>query len=156
KGLGPRYCPSIEDKINRLAERDRHHIVVEPERWRTVETYVNGISTSLPEDVQLKALRLIPVFVQARTFRPGYAMEYDYFHPTQLDLTLETLRTKHLFFAGQINATTGYEAAASQGFIDGINAHQRINDQHELILKRSESYIGVLIDDLVTKGTEEP
>jgi len=156
KGLGPRYCPSIEDKINRFAERDRHQIFVEPEGWRTVEIYVNGFSTSLPEDVQLKALRLIPGFEQARMFRPGYAIEYDYFPPMQLDLTLETLRIKHLFFAGQINGTTGYEEAASQGFIAGINAHQRINDQHELILKRSESYIGVLIDDLVTKGTEEP
>ncbi|PPL01759.1 tRNA uridine-5-carboxymethylaminomethyl(34) synthesis enzyme MnmG [Parapedobacter indicus] len=156
KGLGPRYCPSIEDKINRFAERDRHQIFVEPEGWRTVEIYVNGFSTSLPEDVQLKALRLIPGFEQARMFRPGYAIEYDYFPPMQLDLTLETLRIKHLFFAGQINGTTGYEEAASQGFIAGINAHQRITNQHELILKRSESYIGVLIDDLVTKGTEEP
>src|SRR5690606_18237943 len=156
KGLGPRYCPSIEDKINRFAERDRHQIFVEPEGWKTVEIYVNGFSTSLPEDIQLKALRLIPGFEQARMFRPGYAIEYDYFPPVQLDLTLETHRIKHLFFAGQINGTTGYEEAASQGFVAGINAHQRINDQHELILKRSESYIGVLIDDLVTKGTEEP
>lgn len=156
KGLGPRYCPSIEDKINRFAERDRHQIFVEPEGWKTVEIYVNGFSTSLPEDVQQKALRLIPGFENAKMFRPGYAIEYDYFPPTQLDLTLETHRIKHLFFAGQINGTTGYEEAASQGFIAGINAHQRINDQHELILKRSESYIGVLIDDLVTKGTEEP
>ncbi len=156
KGLGPRYCPSIEDKINRFAERDRHQIFVEPEGWNTVEIYVNGFSTSLPEDVQLNALRLIPGFEKAKMFRPGYAIEYDYFPPMQLDLTLETFRIKHLFFAGQINGTTGYEEAASQGFIAGINAHQRINDQHELILKRSESYIGVLIDDLVTKGTEEP
>ncbi|SEL42982.1 tRNA uridine-5-carboxymethylaminomethyl(34) synthesis enzyme MnmG [Parapedobacter koreensis] len=156
KGLGPRYCPSIEDKINRFAERDRHQIFVEPEGWKTVEIYVNGFSTSLPEDVQLKALHLIPGFEHARMFRPGYAIEYDYFPPMQLDLTLETHRIKHLFFAGQINGTTGYEEAASQGFIAGINAHQRINDLHELILKRSESYIGVLIDDLVTKGTEEP
>jgi len=156
KGLGPRYCPSIEDKINRFAERDRHQIFVEPEGWKTIEIYVNGFSTSLPEEVQLKALRLIPGFENARMFRPGYAIEYDYFPPMQLDLTLETLRIKHLFFAGQINGTTGYEEAASQGFIAGINAHQRINDRHELILKRSESYIGVLIDDLVTKGTEEP
>jgi len=156
KGLGPRYCPSIEDKINRFAERDRHQIFVEPEGWRTVEIYVNGFSTSLPEDVQYKALRLIPGFEQAKMYRPGYAIEYDYFPPMQLDLTLETQRIKHLFFAGQINGTTGYEEAAAQGLIAGINAHQRINDLHELILKRSESYIGVLIDDLVTKGTEEP
>lgn len=156
KGLGPRYCPSIEDKINRFAERDRHQIFVEPEGWKTVEIYVNGFSTSLPEDIQLKALRLIPGFEKAKMFRPGYAIEYDFFPPMQLDLTLETFRIKHLFFAGQINGTTGYEEAASQGFIAGVNAHQRINDLHELILKRSESYIGVLIDDLVTKGTEEP
>ena len=151
KGLGPRYCPSIEDKINRFAERERHQIFVEPEGFRTVEIYVNGFSTSLPEDVQLKALQLIPGFENAKMYRPGYAIEYDYFPPMQLDLTLETLSVKHLFFAGQINGTTGYEEAGAQGFIAGINAHQRINDQHELILKRSESYIGVLIDDLVTK-----
>ncbi len=156
KGLGPRYCPSIEDKINRFAERDRHQIFVEPEGFRTVEIYVNGFSTSLPEDVQLKALRSIPGFETAKMYRPGYAIEYDYFPPMQLDLTLETQSIKHLFFAGQINGTTGYEEAAAQGFIAGLNAHQRINDQHELILKRSESYIGVLIDDLVTKGTDEP
>lgn len=156
KGLGPRYCPSIEDKINRFAERDRHQIFVEPEGFRTVEIYVNGFSTSLPEDVQQKALRLIPGFENAKMYRPGYAIEYDFFPPMQLDLTLETLKIKHLFFAGQINGTTGYEEAGAQGFVAGINAHQRINDQHELILKRSESYIGVLIDDLVTKGTEEP
>jgi len=156
KGLGPRYCPSIEDKINRFAERDRHQIFVEPEGFRTVEIYVNGFSTSLPEDVQLKAMRFIPGFGKAKMYRPGYAIEYDYFPPMQLDLTLETFRVKNLFFAGQINGTTGYEEAAAQGFIAGINAHQRINDQHELILKRSEAYIGVLIDDLVTKGTEEP
>jgi tRNA uridine 5-carboxymethylaminomethyl modification enzyme len=156
KGLGPRYCPSIEDKINRFAERDRHQIFVEPEGWNTIEIYVNGFSTSLPEDVQQKAMRLIPGFEKAKMFRPGYAIEYDFFPPMQLDLTLETFIVKNLFFAGQINGTTGYEEAASQGLIAGINAHQKINDQHELILKRSESYIGVLIDDLVTKGTEEP
>ena len=156
KGLGPRYCPSIEDKINRFAERDRHQIFVEPEGWRTNEIYVNGFSTSLPEDVQYKALTKIPGFENVKMFRPGYAIEYDYFPPIQLDLTLETFLIKNLFFAGQINGTTGYEEAASQGLIAGINAHQRINDLHELILKRSESYIGVLIDDLVTKGTEEP
>lgn len=156
KGLGPRYCPSIEDKINRFAERDRHQIFVEPEGWNTVEIYVNGFSTSLPEDVQYKALTRIAGFENARMFRPGYAIEYDYFPPTQLDLTLETKRIRNLFFAGQINGTTGYEEAACQGFIAGINAHQKVTDQHELILKRSESYIGVLIDDLVTKGTEEP
>jgi len=156
KGLGPRYCPSIEDKINRFAGRDRHQIFVEPEGWNTVEIYVNGFSTSLPEDVQYKALRKISGFENARMFRPGYAIEYDFFPPMQLDATLETFLIKNLFFAGQINGTTGYEEAASQGMIAGINAHQRINDQHELILKRSEAYIGVLIDDLVTKGTEEP
>lgn len=156
KGLGPRYCPSIEDKINRFAERDRHQIFVEPEGFKTVEIYVNGFSTSLPEDVQHKAMQLIPGFENAKMYRPGYAIEYDYFPPMQLDLTLETLRIKNLFFAGQINGTTGYEEAGAQGYIAGINAHQRINNQHELILKRSESYIGVLIDDLVTKGTEEP
>jgi tRNA uridine 5-carboxymethylaminomethyl modification enzyme len=156
KGLGPRYCPSIEDKINRFAERDRHQIFVEPEGWNTCEIYVNGFSTSLPEDVQYKALIQIPGFETVKMFRPGYAIEYDYFPPTQLDLTLETKQISNLYFAGQINGTTGYEEAASQGFIAGINAHQKIHDKHELILKRSESYIGVLIDDLVTKGTEEP
>ncbi|MBC7615905.1 MAG: tRNA uridine-5-carboxymethylaminomethyl(34) synthesis enzyme MnmG [Pedobacter sp.] len=156
KGLGPRYCPSIEDKINRFAERERHQIFVEPEGWNTCEIYVNGFSTSLPEDIQYKALKLIPGFENAKMFRPGYAIEYDYFPPTQLSLTLETKLIKNLFFAGQINGTTGYEEAASQGFIAGINAHLKITDQPELIMKRSESYIGVLIDDLVTKGTEEP
>jgi len=156
KGLGPRYCPSIEDKINRFAERDRHQIFVEPEGWNTCEIYVNGFSTSLPENVQYKALTQIPGFENAKMFRPGYAIEYDFFPPTQLGLTLETKQISNLYFAGQINGTTGYEEAASQGFIAGINAHQKNNDKHELILKRSESYIGVLIDDLVTKGTEEP
>ncbi|WP_276091354.1 tRNA uridine-5-carboxymethylaminomethyl(34) synthesis enzyme MnmG [Pedobacter sp. JY14-1] len=156
KGLGPRYCPSIEDKINRFAERERHQIFVEPEGWDTCEIYVNGFSTSLPEDVQYRALTQIPGFENAKMFRPGYAIEYDFFPPTQLNLTLETKNIDNLFFAGQINGTTGYEEAASQGFMAGINAHQKINDRHELILKRSESYIGVLIDDLVTKGTEEP
>jgi len=156
KGLGPRYCPSIEDKINRFAERERHQIFVEPEGWQTCEIYVNGFSTSLPEDVQYKALTQIPGFQTAKMFRPGYAIEYDYFPPTQLSLTLETKLISNLFFAGQINGTTGYEEAASQGFIAGINAHQKVKDKHELIMKRSESYIGVLIDDLVTKGTEEP
>jgi tRNA uridine 5-carboxymethylaminomethyl modification enzyme len=156
KGLGPRYCPSIEDKINRFAERDRHQIFVEPEGWNTCEIYVNGFSTSLPEDVQYKALTQIPGFENAKMFRPGYAIEYDFFPPTQLSLTLETKLISNLYFAGQINGTTGYEEAASQGFMAGINAHQKINELHEVILKRSESYIGVLIDDLVTKGTEEP
>ena len=156
KGLGPRYCPSIEDKINRFAERERHQIFVEPEGWNTCEIYVNGFSTSLPEDVQYKALIQIPGFENAKMFRPGYAIEYDYFPPIQLDLTLETKLISNLFFAGQINGTTGYEEAASQGLIAGINAHQKVHDKHELIMKRSESYIGVLIDDLVTKGTEEP
>jgi tRNA uridine 5-carboxymethylaminomethyl modification enzyme len=156
KGLGPRYCPSIEDKINRFAERDRHQIFVEPEGLNTVEMYINGFSTSLPEDVQYKALLQIPGFENVKMFRPGYAIEYDYFPPTQLGLTLETKLISNLFFAGQINGTTGYEEAASQGFMAGINAHQKVHDKHELILKRSESYIGVLIDDLVTKGTEEP
>ncbi len=156
KGLGPRYCPSIEDKINRFAERDRHQIFVEPEGWNTVEIYVNGFSTSLPEDVQYRALTKIPGFEKAKMFRPGYAIEYDFFPPTQLSLSLETKKIKNLFFAGQINGTTGYEEAACQGFMAGINAHQKISDKKELILKRAESYIGVLIDDLVTKGTEEP
>src|ERR1700744_1404893 len=156
KGWGPRYCPSIEDKINRFAERERHQIFVEPEGWNTVEIYVNGFSTSLPEDVQYRALTQIPGFENVKMFRPGYAIEYDYFPPMQLGLTLETKLISNLFFAGQINGTTGYEEAASQGFIAGINAHQKVKDKHELIMKRSESYIGVLIDDLVTKGTEEP
>lgn len=156
KGLGPRYCPSIEDKINRFAERERHQIFVEPEGWSTVEIYVNGFSTSLPEHVQFKALQLIPGFEKAKMFRPGYAIEYDYFPPTQLTLSLETHLVKNLFFAGQINGTTGYEEAACQGLIAGINAHLKINEKEPYILKRSEAYIGVLIDDLVNKGTDEP
>ncbi len=156
KGLGPRYCPSIEDKINRFAERDRHQIFVEQEGWNTVEIYVNGFSTSLSEDVQYKALKQISGFENVKMFRPGYAIEYDYFPPTQLKPTLETKIINNLFFAGQINGTTGYEEAACQGFIAGINAHQNVVVKEALIMKRSESYIGVLIDDLVTKGTEEP
>jgi tRNA uridine 5-carboxymethylaminomethyl modification enzyme len=156
QGLGPRYCPSIEDKINRFAERDRHQIFVEPEGWNTVEVYVNGFSTSLPDHVQLKALRLIPGFEQARIFRPGYAIEYDYFQPTQLNLSLETKNIENLYFAGQINGTTGYEEAACQGLMAGINAHQKINGKEPFVLGRNEAYIGVLIDDLVNKGTEEP
>ncbi|MES2835969.1 MAG: tRNA uridine-5-carboxymethylaminomethyl(34) synthesis enzyme MnmG [Bacteroidota bacterium] len=156
QGLGPRYCPSIEDKITRFAERDRHQIFVEPEGWNTVEIYVNGFSTSLPEDVQQKALRLIPGFENAKMFRPGYAIEYDYFPPTQLDLTLKTKLIDNLYFAGQINGTTGYEEAACQGLMAGINAHQKINNKEAFVLSRSEAYIGVLIDDLVTKGTDEP
>jgi tRNA uridine 5-carboxymethylaminomethyl modification enzyme len=156
KGLGPRYCPSIEDKINRFAERDRHQIFVEPEGWNTVEIYVNGFSTSLPDEIQLKAMRLIPGFENAKMFRPGYAIEYDYFPPTQLKLTLETHLIENLYFAGQINGTTGYEEAACQGLMAGINAHLKIKEKEEFILKRSEAYIGVLIDDLVNKGTDEP
>jgi tRNA uridine 5-carboxymethylaminomethyl modification enzyme len=156
KGLGPRYCPSIEDKINRFAERDRHQIFVEPEGWQTVEIYVNGFSTSLPEDIQYEALRKIPGFENARMFRPGYAIEYDYFPPTQLKLTLETQLIDNLYFAGQINGTTGYEEAACQGLMAGINAHNKVHEKEPFILKRSEAYIGVLIDDLVNKGTQEP
>lgn len=156
QGLGPRYCPSIEDKINRFAERDRHQIFVEPEGWNTVEIYVNGFSTSLPDHIQFKAIRLIPGFEDAKMFRPGYAIEYDYFPPTQLKLTLETHLIRNLFFAGQINGTTGYEEAACQGLIAGINAHQNAFEKEAFILKRSEAYIGVLIDDLVNKGTDEP
>ncbi|MCC7533380.1 MAG: tRNA uridine-5-carboxymethylaminomethyl(34) synthesis enzyme MnmG [Bacteroidia bacterium] len=156
QGIGPRYCPSIEDKINRFAERERHQIFVEPESWNTVEIYVNGFSTSLPDEIQYKAIRLIPGFENAKLFRPGYAIEYDYFPPTQLHLTLETKGIKNLFFAGQINGTTGYEEAASQGLIAGINAHQNINNKESFVLKRDEAYIGVLIDDLINKGVDEP
>ncbi len=156
QGLGPRYCPSIEDKINRFAERDRHQIFVEPEGWNTVEIYVNGFSTSLPEAVQYQALTRIPGFENAKMFRPGYAIEYDYFPPTQLKRSLETQLIGNLYFAGQINGTTGYEEAACQGLMAGINAHQAINQMEPLVLKRSEAYIGVLIDDLVNKGTTEP
>ncbi|MFZ5970008.1 MAG: tRNA uridine-5-carboxymethylaminomethyl(34) synthesis enzyme MnmG [Bacteroidota bacterium] len=156
QGLGPRYCPSIEDKINRFAERDRHQIFVEPEGWNTVEIYVNGFSTSLPEDIQYQALRKIPGFENARMFRPGYAIEYDFFPPTQLKLSLETHLVENLFFAGQINGTTGYEEAACQGLMAGINAHNKVHEKDPLILKRSQAYIGVLIDDLVNKGTQEP
>ena len=156
QGLGPRYCPSIEDKINRFAERERHQIFVEPEGWNTVEIYVNGFSTSLPEDVQQKAMRQIPGFENAKMFRPGYAIEYDFFPPTQLKITLETQLVENLFFAGQINGTTGYEEAASQGLIAGINAALKTQEKDPFILKRSDAYIGVLIDDLINKGTEEP
>ncbi|MFZ6010765.1 MAG: tRNA uridine-5-carboxymethylaminomethyl(34) synthesis enzyme MnmG [Bacteroidota bacterium] len=156
KGLGPRYCPSIEDKINRFAERERHQIFVEPEGWNTVEIYVNGFSTSLPEDVQYKALTKIAGFENAKMFRPGYAIEYDFFPPTQLKLTLETHLINNLYFAGQINGTTGYEEAACQGLMAGINAHNKVHEKDPFVLKRSEAYIGVLIDDLVNKGTQEP
>jgi tRNA uridine 5-carboxymethylaminomethyl modification enzyme len=156
KGLGPRYCPSIEDKINRFAERDRHQIFVEPEGWNTIEIYVNGFSTSLPENIQHQALTKIPGFEKAKMFRPGYAIEYDYFPPTQLRLTLETQLIDNLYFAGQINGTTGYEEAACQGLMAGINAHNKVHEKDPFILKRSEAYIGVLIDDLVNKGTLEP
>ena len=155
-GLGPRYCPSIEDKINRFSDRNRHQIFVEPEGWNTVEIYVNGFSTSLPDHIQDKALKLIPGFEKAKMFRPGYAIEYDYFPPTQLKLSLETHLVKNLFFAGQINGTTGYEEAACQGLISGINAHQKIHEKDDFVLKRSDAYIGVLIDDLINKGTNEP
>ena len=156
EGVGPRYCPSIEDKINRFADRERHQLFVEPEGWNTVEIYVNGFSTSLPEEVQYEALRKVPGFEKARMFRPGYAIEYDYFQPTQLTYTLETKAISNLYFAGQINGTTGYEEAACQGIMAGMNAHLKINEKEPLILKRSDAYIGVLIDDLISKGTNEP
>ncbi len=156
EGVGPRYCPSIEDKINRFADRDRHQLFVEPEGFNTVEIYVNGFSTSLPEDVQMAALRMVPGFENCKMFRPGYAIEYDYFPPTQLTYTLETKNIENLFFAGQINGTTGYEEAACQGLMAGINAHQKSFNLEPFVLKRSEAYIGVLIDDLINKGTDEP
>lgn len=156
QSLGPRYCPSIEDKINRFAERNRHQLFVEPEGWKTVEIYVNGFSSSLPEDVQIKAMKHIPGFENVKVFRPGYAIEYDYFPPTQLKHTLETKLVDNLYFAGQINGTTGYEEAAGQGLMAGINAHNKVHEKDEFILNRDEAYIGVLIDDLITKGTEEP
>ena len=156
EGRGPRYCPSVEDKVNRFADKERHQIFVEPEGWNTVEIYVNGFSTSLPEDVQVKALRKVPGFKNCKFFRPGYAIEYDFFQPTQLTHTLETKLIKNLFFAGQINGTTGYEEAACQGLMAGINAHLAVKEQEPFILKRNEAYIGVLIDDLISKGTDEP
>lgn len=156
KGLGPRYCPSVEDKIDRFADKDSHQLFIEPEGWNTVEIYVNGFSTSLPEDIQHRALRAVPGFEKMKMFRPGYAIEYDYFPPTQLKNTLETKLVKNLFFAGQINGTTGYEEAACQGLMAGINAHQNAQHKEAFTLQRNEAYIGVLIDDLITKGTEEP
>ena len=156
KGTGPRYCPSLEDKINRFAERDRHQLFVEPEGFNTVEIYVNGFSSSLPEEVQSQALKLVPGFENCKMFRPGYAIEYDFFPPTQLKFSLETKLIENLFFAGQINGTTGYEEAACQGLMAGINAHQKAKELEPVVLKRSEAYIGVLIDDLINKGTDEP
>lgn len=156
QGLGPRYCPSIEDKITRFADKERHQIFIEPEGWNTIEIYVNGFSTSLPYEVQMEALRHIPGLEKAKIFRPGYAIEYDFFPPTQLKPTLETYLVENLYFAGQINGTTGYEEAACQGLMAGINAHQKVQEKDPFVLDRSEAYIGVLIDDLITKGTEEP
>ena len=156
QSLGPRYCPSIEDKINRFADRNRHQLFAEPEGWKTIEYYINGFSSSLPEDIQIKALHQIPGFENTKVFRPGYAIEYDYFPPTQLQHTLETKLIENLYFAGQINGTTGYEEAAGQGLIAGINAHNKVHEKEPFTLNRDEAYIGVLIDDLITKGTEEP
>lgn len=156
QSTGPRYCPSIEDKINRFAERNRHQLFVEPEGWKTIEIYLNGFSSSLPEDIQIKAMKHIPGFANVKVFRPGYAIEYDYFPPTQLSHTLETKLIENLYFAGQINGTTGYEEAAGQGLMAGINAHNKVHEKESFILNRDEAYIGVLIDDLITKGTEEP
>lgn len=156
QGLGPRYCPSIEDKINRFADKERHQLFIEPEGWNTVEIYVNGFSTSLPEEIQYESMKLIPGFEKVKMFRPGYAIEYDYFSPQQLQVTLETRLLENLYFAGQINGTTGYEEAACQGLMAGINAHLKINSKDPFILSRSDAYIGVLIDDLITKGTDEP
>ncbi|MCD4729663.1 MAG: tRNA uridine-5-carboxymethylaminomethyl(34) synthesis enzyme MnmG [Bacteroidales bacterium] len=156
EGIGPRYCPSIEDKIDRFADKTSHQLFVEPEGWNTIEYYINGFSSSLPDHVQFKALTKIPGFENAKIFRPGYAIEYDYFSPVQLKYSLETKLVENLFFAGQINGTTGYEEAAAQGLIAGVNAHRKLNNQPEFILKRSEAYIGVLIDDLITKGVDEP
>jgi tRNA uridine 5-carboxymethylaminomethyl modification enzyme len=156
QGQGPRYCPSIEDKINRFAERERHQLFVEPEGWNTIEVYVNGFSSSLSEEIQYKALRKVPGFELVKMFRPGYAIEYDYFPPTQLKQSLETKLIRNLFFAGQINGTTGYEEAACQGLMAGINAHQAVINEESFVLRRNEAYIGVLIDDLINKGTEEP
>ncbi|MEK9782706.1 MAG: FAD-dependent oxidoreductase, partial [Flavobacteriales bacterium] len=156
QSTGPRYCPSIEDKIHRFSDKTRHQIFVEPEGWNTIEVYVNGFSTSLPDDVQYAALCLVPGFEDVKFFRPGYAIEYDYFPPTQLQHSLETKLVKNLFFAGQINGTTGYEEAAAQGLMAGINAHRALQEASPIVLQRDQAYIGVLIDDLITKGTEEP